>query len=125
MRSFALLYAALHDFGFALFHLGFARIFRWRTALAGLDPINRGIVPALNDTLTFVLAGGAALVLWIWARGVHDATATLVLVGFGATWLFRGALQPIHWGVREPVSFGFLLLFLAGGAAHLAGALLP
>ena len=63
MPAALLVSAAIFNAAFAAFHLGFWRLFRWRSELAKLTSLNRAIVQVLNLCLTFVFVIFAVILL--------------------------------------------------------------
>lgn len=113
-----LLLGALHSVLFALFHLCFPRLFRWRHELPRLSVANRGIMPVLNLCLTFFFVGLGALV----AAHRHELLSTPVghhlLWLLSAFWAFRLAAQFIWFPVRHWASWVLIFLFAAGSALY-------
>ncbi|WP_406856947.1 hypothetical protein ABEG18_04745 [Alsobacter sp. KACC 23698] len=114
--------AGAYDLAFALFHLGFPLIFRWRSRLGKLDPVNRAVVQTLNLMLVFVFAGaGAGLAAKPEVIAADPLGRGLLFLGAGF-WLVRAALQPVMFGLRHWASKLIFLVFLAGAALHAAPA---
>ena len=101
---------ALH-IGWAGFHLFFPRIFKWGKNLAGVDPVNRGIVPVLNLCLTFFFLAAAYLSFVFTADLVSTALGKKLLGIFSAFWLFRLSLQFRFFRAAHPVSLVLIILF--------------
>ena len=119
LAKLLLVLAGVFNLAFAVFHLGFWRIFRWRTELPRLSFANRGILQVLNLCLTYVfLMMGAACLL------VADDLATsrlgrFVLGSFALFWALRAIYQPVFFGLKHPLSIGLFVAFLLGTAIHL------
>jgi hypothetical protein len=114
--------AGAYDLAFALFHLCFPLIFRWRSRLAKLDPVNRAIVHTLNLMLVFVFAGaGAGLAAKPEVVAADPLGRGLLFLGAGF-WLLRTALQPMMFGLRHWASKLLFVVFVAGVALHAAPA---
>jgi len=56
-----LLLCAAHSFGFAVFHLGFWKLFAWREELPRMSVANRAILQIANLRLIYVFLGVGAL----------------------------------------------------------------
>jgi hypothetical protein len=114
--------AGAYDLAFAVFHLCFPLVFRWRSRLAKLDPVNRGIVHTLNLMLAFLFAaGGAALGAKPDVIAADPLGRGLLFIGAGF-WLLRAALQPVMFGLRHWASKLLFVVFIAGAALHAAPA---
>lgn len=101
---------ALHV-GWAVFHLFFPRIFKWREALTHLDIINRNIYQILNMCLTFYFVAAAYLSLVFGPELLTSALGRKIIAILGAFWLLRLGLQFRFFRAVHPVSLLLSLLF--------------
>jgi hypothetical protein len=104
-----------------VFHLMFSSIFRWKPLLAAMDPVNRGILLALNfsiASIAFLVAGLAGAI----ASGLLpiDRGARVTLVGIGLFLTIRAGMQPIYFSMANPASRLFLALVLVAAASQFA-----
>jgi hypothetical protein len=103
---------------FAVFHLLFWKLFRWKTELAKLNALNRAVMQVLNLCLTF------AFVIFAYISFAH--ASELVAPGLGRTlllliaafWYFRAVLQIVFFGLRRLISILFFATFLVGGTLY-------
>jgi hypothetical protein len=109
---------ALHA-GWAVFHLFFPRLFRWEQALAGMDPVNRGIYQVLNLCLTFYFAAAAYLSVFYAPELLQDGLGHKLIAVFAAFWLLRLALQFRFFRAAHPVSLLLILMFAVTAASYL------
>lgn len=105
--------------GWAGFHLLFPRIFRWRTALKDLDPVNRSIHQVMNLCLVFVFAAAAYLSLAFGPELLGSALGRKLLVIMGAFWLLRFGLQQKFFRPWHPASLLLSLCFLLTAGCYL------
>lgn len=110
--------AGLFNIGFAIFHMGFWRMFGWPARLATLDRVNRSLVPVINLALTAMfLVAGAAL-----AAEPRQATETAIgrwlLGGLCLFWLARLLVQKPYFGLRHPISLTLTVIFFVGFLLH-------
>jgi hypothetical protein len=103
---------------FAVFHLFFWKLFRWDTELAKLGSLNRGIVQILNLCLTFVFVSFAYLSLAFSAELVATGLGRSLLFLIAMFWYLRAVEQIFFFGLREPLSAAFFLLFVVGGSLY-------
>ena len=111
-----LLLCALHSFGFALFHLGFWRLFGWPGTLAGTTRANRAILQIANLQLVWVFAAVGLLCLLYPAELASTALGRAVLSGMCAFWLLRLATQFIWLRIHHPLAHVLSVLFACGAA---------
>ncbi|GGH14310.1 hypothetical protein GCM10007036_13530 [Alsobacter metallidurans] len=114
--------AGAFDLAFAAFHLAFPLLFRWRSRLAKLDPVNRGILVTLNLMLVFVFAAAGAVLALKPDLVATDALGRGFLFLGAGFWALRAALQPLIFGLDHWASKLLLVVFLAGVTLHAAPA---
>ena len=108
---------------FAVFHLGFWKLFRWKTDLAKLTALNRAVMQVLNLCLTF------AFVIFAYISFAH--ASELLDTGLGKSlllliavfWYLRAIEQIWFFGLRKPLSVVFFVVFIAGGSLYAAALL--
>jgi hypothetical protein len=97
--------------GWAIFHLFFPRIFKWREALPQMDIINRNIYQVLNLCLTFYFVAVAYLSLVFAPEMLGSALGRKIIAIIGAFWLLRLGLQFRFFKAVHPVSLLLSLFF--------------
>jgi len=120
----ALLLCALHSFGFALFHLGFWRLFDWPRTLERTTRPNRAIIQIANLQLAWVFAGVGLLCLLQPAALAGTSLGRAVLAGMCAFWIIRILAQLIWLRIDHPLVHGLTASF-ACGALLFAWPLVP
>ena len=109
-----LLLCALHSFGFALFHLGFWRLFGWPRTLQSTTLPNRAIVQIANVQLVWVFTGiGLLCLLYPWEL-VATPLGRAVLMGMALFWAIRVVGQFVWLRVRHPMVHVLTALFALG-----------
>lgn len=112
--------AGAFHLAFALFHLGFWRVFQWERNLACLDAINRAVMQILNLQMAYVLI----LVGYLCFMHTRELASTrlgkAVLAGLALFWIFRLLEQVAFSGFISPISTGLTIIFFIGGVICLA-----
>jgi len=103
---------------FAVFHLFFWKLFRWKTELATLTSLNRAIVQVLNLCLTFVFVVFAYLSLMHSVELLATELGRSLLFLIAAFWYLRAVEQVLFFGLRRPLSIAFFVIFLVGGSLY-------
>ena len=112
MSGAAIAAVGVYHLGFALFHLGFWKIFRWRDELARLGHLNRAIMQVLNVCFTY-LAFAFALLAFAFPHSLVDPVLGLL----AGLWLLRAALQVVFFRrVAVRINAALVALFLVGAA---------
>lgn len=105
---------ALHSIGFALFHLGFWRLFGWPRTLQATTLPNRAIVQIANVQLVWVFAGVGLLCLLFPDELAGTSLGRALLGGMAAFWLIRLAGQFVWLRLRHPLVHVLSVLFAVG-----------
>jgi hypothetical protein len=103
---------------FAVFHLFFWKLFRWREALAKLTSLNRAVVQVMNLCLTFVFVIFAYLSLAHAAELLSTGLGRTLVVLIAVFWYLRALEQIVFFGLRKPLSIAFLVVFVIGGLLY-------
>lgn len=108
----------LYNLLFAVFHLAFWRLFRWKTELAKLHPANRAIMQVLNLRLIYLLLGLAGL-CWFFPQALLATPLGRVLLwGMAGCWAGRLVEQLIFFRLKSGLVHLFSVLFLLGAVLH-------
>ncbi len=126
MNSFTdamIFFGGVFNLGFAIFHLMFWRLFRWREDLASLTHLNRSVMQILNLCLTFVFLVMAYVSFFHRPELVQTSLGNTILVAFSLFWFLRMIEQVVFFGVKKKMSVVLTLVFLLGGVVYLVPAL--
>jgi hypothetical protein len=102
-----------------IFHLLFSSLFRWKPLLAGMDPVNRGILLVLNVSIATI-----ALLIALFALAIAtgwlpiDRGARFTLVGIGLFLMVRAVFQPIYFDMTNRASLILMGLLMIAMAQH-------
>lgn len=114
----------VYDLGFAIFHLTFWKVFRWKEDLFKISRLNSGIFQIINLCLTFIFF----LMAYVSFFHINDLMTTglgmALLTGFALFWLLRMVEQIVFFGFKRRVSVIFTALFLLGCLIYVAAAVL-
>jgi len=106
------------NLGFAIYHIMFWRLFRWKEDLASLTLINRSVMQILNLCLTFVFLVMAYVSFFHRPELIQTSLGKTILVAFSLFWFLRMVEQVLFFGVKNKVSVAFTLVFLLGSAIY-------
>ena len=109
-----LLLCALHSFGFALFHLGFWKLFGWPRTLRDTTLPNRAIVQIANVQLVWVFACVGVACLRYPAELTGTPLGRALLVGMSLFWLIRLAGQFVWLRIDHRMVHALSALFALG-----------
>jgi len=112
------LFCAIFNFIFGIFHLFFWKLFDWKNQLSKLSIINQAVVPVLNLCLTFVFAIFSFLLFFHSQEIISTSLGHSLLVLIALFWALRAMEQVIFFGVKRSISISFFMLFLIGAALH-------
>lgn len=109
-----ILSCGLHSAAFALFHLGFWRLFDWPRTLQATTRANRAITQIANAQLVWVF--GAVTLLCFTRSGELAGTplGRVMLAGMAGFWWLRLILQFVWLRLRHPLVHVLSVAFLVG-----------
>jgi hypothetical protein len=106
--------AGLHSFAFALFHMGFWKLFRWDRELAKVDLATRAVTQILNLRLIYVLLGMGVL-CFLFTRELHTTPLGRgLLVFMSLFWIGRTIEQFVFLRINRPLVHLLTALFVIG-----------
>lgn len=106
--------AGLHSLGFALFHVAFWKLFRWRQTLRSATVADRAIIQILNLRLIYV-AAGVAVLCFCFANELHSTPlGRAVLLGMSLFWVGRTIEQFVFLRINRPMVHALTALFVLG-----------
>lgn len=109
-----LLLCALHSLGFAAFHLGFWKLFKWPASLRDSTLANRAILQIANVQLVWVFVLVGALCLRFPDELATTALGRSLLAGMSAFWAIRLIGQFAWLRVNHPMVHVLSVLFALG-----------
>ncbi|MEO7309029.1 MAG: hypothetical protein ABIX01_01415 [Chitinophagaceae bacterium] len=109
-----LFFCGLYAAAFAIFHLLFWKIFRWKTALQPLDVVNRGILQILNCRMVYFFMLVAFICFAYPAELLSSRLGHVLLGGISLFWLGRTIEQFIFLRVRDPRVHLLTVIFILG-----------
>lgn len=118
-----ILACGIHSAAFALFHLGFWRLFEWPRTLQSTTRSNRAILQIANAQLVWVFAGIALLCFTMPDALATSALGRAVLGGMAAFWWLRLVLQFVWLPVHHPLVHGLSVAFALGATMFTIAAL--
>lgn len=119
MTTTLVLAGGFYSLFFALFHLGFWKIFKWKDALAKLDLTNGAILQILNLCLTFFFLLMAYLSFFQTKELISTTLGKTLLGAFSLFWLLRMLEQIIFFNIKKILSIALTFLFFLGSMIYL------
>ncbi|MBM9499968.1 hypothetical protein JWG44_06855 [Leptospira sp. 201903071] len=114
-----LILGAVHSVGFAVFHLYFWKLFRWKEDLKRVSFANRAILQIANLRLIYVFIFMAVISFFFRTDLVHSRMGTWILIGFSLFWWGRLVEQFIFLRVNQAMVHFLSVLFFLGGVLYL------
>jgi hypothetical protein len=118
-----IIFGGVYNLGFAIYHIMFWRIFRWKEDLASLRRVNRAVMQILNLCLTFVFLAMAYVSFFHIPELVQTSLGNTILIAIALFWFLRMVEQPVFFGFKKKMSIVLTLIFLLGGVVYLVPAL--
>ena len=111
MKSTMLSIGGIYCLGFAVLHILFWKIFRWRQDLHRLTPTNRAIMQILNLRLIYVFLLFGVISLVFQDALLNTTFGRFMVIAVSLFWLGRAIEQVIFFGLRHPPVSGFFCHF--------------
>lgn len=115
-----ILACGLHSAAFALFHLGFWRLFGWPRTLQNASRPNRAILQIANAQLVWVFGAVALLCFVMPAELAATRIGQAVLAGMAGFWWLRLVLQFVWLRVHHPLVHTVSAALLVGATLFTA-----
>lgn len=115
----------VHSLAFAVFHLGFWKLFGWRQTLRTATVADRAILQILNLRLIYVLLGVAVLCFAFTDELLHTGLGRALLLGMSLFWVGRTIEQFVFLRINRPFVHVLTALFVVGAALFAAPLLAP
>ncbi|MCD4777315.1 MAG: hypothetical protein K8S15_14865 [Candidatus Aegiribacteria sp.] len=119
MGEILLTIGAIYSIGFAIFHVMFWKIFKWKTNLRSITRINRGIMQVLNLRLIYVFLFFAYVSFFQQKALLSTPLGEIVLIFISIFWLMRATEQLIFFDRKNSVSIALTITFAVGGGLYL------
>jgi hypothetical protein len=104
----------VHSLLFAVFHMAFWRLFKWRTQLRKMSHVNRAIMQVLNTRLIFIFLLFAFLCFAFPRELYTTSLGQALLAGISLFWLGRLIEQFIFFRGNNVFTHVLTLLFFLG-----------
>ena len=115
MKNILINISGYYCIAFAVFHLSFWKIFRWKTDLQRLTPVNRAIIQVLNVRLTYIFVVFGFMALLFSERMCETELGWFILIAMSIFWFMRAVEQVIFFGLKNFASRAIFVVFLIGG----------
>ncbi|AOP32703.1 hypothetical protein A0128_01745 [Leptospira tipperaryensis] len=114
-----LILGSIHSVGFAIFHVYFWKLFRWKDDLKRVSFANRAILQITNLRLIYFFVFMAVITFCFRTELIHSQMGTWILVGLSFFWWGRLIEQFIFLRVNQPMVHFLSVLFFLGGVLYL------
>src|SRR3989304_1344596 len=94
----------IYNLGFAIFHLLFWKIFKWKKDLASLTHVNRSVMQILNLRLTYVFLVMAFALFVFSTEMTASRLGQALLIASSVFWFMRVGEQVVFFGRKHKVS---------------------
>ncbi|RHX91880.1 hypothetical protein [Leptospira stimsonii] len=114
-----LILGSIHSVGFAVFHVFFWKLFRWKEDLKRISFANRAILQIANLRLIYFFVFMAVITFFFRTELVHSQMGNWILIGLSFFWWGRLIEQFIFLRVNQSMVHFLSALFFLGGVLYL------
>jgi hypothetical protein len=104
----------VYNLAFAIFHLTFWKVFRWKRDLALISRLNSGIFQIINLCLTLVFFFFAYISFFQINDLLHTGLGNAAIIFISLFWFLRMVEQIVFFGFKKRTSIVFTVIFLLG-----------
>jgi hypothetical protein len=119
MKETLLFIGGFYNLAFAIFHIMFWKIFRWKRSLRRLLPQNRAIMQVLNIRLIYIFFVFAYISVFHQEGLISTQLGKVIIIVISLFWFMRAVEQIIFFGLKRLASVIFLIVFLIGAAIYI------
>lgn len=109
----------IYNLAFAIFHLFFWKIFKWKVDLKGNSVGNRAIIQILNIRLIYIFLLMAFIYFFYPDQLIETKIGFVLLIGFLGFWIGRTIEQFIFLRVKSKMVRILTFVFFIGIVIHL------
>ncbi len=109
----------IYHLAFAVFHVLFWKLFRWKDELSKLNVINRGVMQILNLRLIFIFLVFAYVSFFHSTELLTTGIGNILLLAIALGWLGRAIEQIYFFGLKKAVSIMMFAIFIVGAAIYI------
>jgi hypothetical protein len=118
-KTFLLYLCGAYNLAFAIFHISFWKIFKWKEDLKGNSVGNRAIMQILNIRLIYIFFLMAFIYFFYPDQLLETKIGFVLLIGFLGFWIGRTIEQFIFLRVKSKMVTILTIVFFAGIVIHL------
>jgi hypothetical protein len=104
----------VHSLAFAVFHIFFPKLFKWKEDLKKNSVANRAIIQIANQQLIFIFLFLTYLCFFQTAQLLLSEIGHVVLIGFSGFWALRVIEQFIFLPYNKAILHGLTVAFIMG-----------
>ncbi len=119
MKETLLFIGGLYNLVFAIFHILFWKIFRWKKSLRRLLPQDRAIMQVLNIRLIYIFFVFAYISIFHQEGLISTQLGNVIIIVISLFWFMRAIEQIIFFGLKNLVSIVFMIIMLIGAAIYI------
>jgi len=119
MKETLLFIGGLYNLAFAVFHIMFWKIFKWKRNLRRLLPMDRAIMQVLNIRLIYIFFVFAYISIFHQEDLISTQLGKVFIIVISLFWFMRAIEQIIFFGLKNLVSVVFTIISIIGAIFYL------
>lgn len=118
-KTLLLTLCGIYNLAFAIFHISFWKIFKWKEDLKRTSIANRAIIQIMNVRLIYIFLLMSFIYIFYQDQLMETKIGFFLLVGFLGFWVGRTVEQFIFLRVKSKMVTILTVLFFIGIIVHL------
>ncbi|NQV19423.1 MAG: hypothetical protein HQ534_12890 [Armatimonadetes bacterium] len=119
MKETLLFIGGFYNLAFAVFHILFWKIFKWKRSLRRLLPMDRAIMQVLNIRLIYIFFVFAYVSIFHQEGLISTQLGKVFIIIISLFWFMRAIEQIIFFGLKNLVSIVFMIISIIGAIFYL------
>jgi hypothetical protein len=119
MKETLLFIGGLYNLAFAIFHILFWKIFRWKRSLRRLLPQDRAIMQVMNIRLIYIFFVFAYISIFHQECLISTQLGNVIIIVISLFWFMRAIEQIIFFSLKNFISIVFIIISLIGATIYI------
>jgi len=119
MKETLLFIGGFYNLAFAVFHILFWKIFKWKRNLRRLLPMDRAIMQVLNIRLIYIFFVFAYISIFHQEDLISTQLGKVFIIVISLFWFMRAIEQIIFFSLKNLVSIVFMIISIIGAIFYL------
>jgi hypothetical protein len=119
MNEYLIKIGGCYHIAFAIFHLLFWKLFKWKKDLKNISWINRSVMQILNLRIIYLFLVFSFISLFYTKELLNTELGRIINLSISYFWILRTVEQFIFFSVKDSRSLLMVIIFISGAILYL------